>query len=435
MRKSTLLKIAMTLTAMFFISGVFAQINLTVKNADGSAAVGAVVYTLNSSTAVVTTFGSAADASGLVTWTPGSNGKYFYLVRNASSDRWANLSVNYTGAIVNETVYLNDKFNPTLGSYVASRNTDKVTIGRTMPFWVHPSLVQNPSYSAPTGTFATVSNIVSNVQSNFTWTLTGGGTLANFYSDGTSTDDGNGIKNYVQINTTGATDGDTIALEVVETADAAYGGCNANPVYFNFEAINPPYARITNAANTDYSIGGTTINTIAFGCTPLTSQNVTVAFDNAKEEFPYWMRASYSVYNATIDASNDITLGAALTFADAMKPRGGVTPANPADQTTNPLKFAAAGDMYAAPGMDFPTMNDKVTVYKFDLGSWNGSISRKSDYLALSAATAGNIETGAYQWYTTPATPATDVTVAYLIVFPKPVTGPIYHIPNSFGNF
>ena len=36
MRKSTLLKMAMTLTAMFFISGVFAQIDITVKTSTGA---------------------------------------------------------------------------------------------------------------------------------------------------------------------------------------------------------------------------------------------------------------------------------------------------------------------------------------------------------------------------------------------------------------
>lgn len=430
MRKSTLLKIAMTLTAMFFISGVFAQINLTVNNANGTPAANAVVYTLNSFTAAETTFGAPATAAGLVTWTPGSNGKYFYLVKNAAGDRWANFSVDYTGVAVNATVYLNDKFNPTLGSYVASRNADKITIGRTMPFWVHPSPVHNPSYSAPTGTFATVANIIANLQSTFTWTKVGNGSLIDDGADDGAND------NYVQINTTGALDGDIIALEVVENVDAAYGGCSANPVYFNFEAINPPFARITNATITDYSISGTTVNTVAFGCTPVNDKNVTVAFGNAKEEFPYWMRATYEVYNATIDASNDITLLAdVITFPDALKPRGGVNAANAANQTTNPMKFTAAGDMYAAPGMDFTTINDKITVYKISLGTWNGSISRKSDYLALSAATAGNIETGAYQWYNTLQTPATDVSVAYIIVFPAPVTGPIYHIPNSFGNF
>ena len=49
MRKSTLLKIAMTLTAMFLISGVFAQINLTVKNSTGTNINGAIIYTKISS--------------------------------------------------------------------------------------------------------------------------------------------------------------------------------------------------------------------------------------------------------------------------------------------------------------------------------------------------------------------------------------------------
>jgi hypothetical protein len=428
MRKQNLLKLVMMVVAMFVFNGAMAQIHLTILNSDGTPSVGAIVYTLSSTDQTETTYGVAADAAGLVTWTPGANGKYFYLVKNGAN--YANFSVDYTGAVVNATVSLNTEFLPTFGKYVASQTGDKITIGKTMPFWVHPSIIHNPSYTAPSADFATPGDIVNNVISTFAWTKTGNGILVTDAGLTTSND------NYVEVNTNGANDGDIILIEALETAHASFGGCaSATPVYFSFEAINPPYARITNATNTSYNIGGTPINTIAAGCTPLTNQNVTVAFGNNKEEFPYYMRATYTAYNATIAADGTVTLGSAVTFPDAKKPRGGVTPADPANQTSNPLKFEAAGDMYAASGMSFETINNKTTVYVFDLGAWNANISRKSDYLALDALTSGNIATGAYTWYTNLQNPTTDVTVAYLIVHPAPATGPIYHIPNSFGIF
>lgn len=432
MKRSILMKLAMTFTVMLFVSSAFAQITLTIKNADGTPASLAVVYSLNSSTGVESIKATAL-VTGVASWGDAA-GKLFYLIRSSANDAWASYSINYDGVgPVAATIYLGTVFNPTLGSYSASRTSDMITIGKTMPFWVHPSPMHNPAYSAPTGAFATVASIIANLQSSFVWVKTGNGTL----NDNAGAPDVIN-NNYVEVNTTGATDGNIIALEVTETPAAAYGGCAATPVYFNFEAINPPHAKITNAAIATYKVNSVAVNTIVASCTPTVATNVTVALDNAKEVFPYYMRLTYTAQNGHINSldANDIILDApVLTFPAGKEPIG-MDAINPANVTTNPFKFAlAAGNLYpVAP--TFATMNDKITVYKYDLGSWNASVSRKSDYKALSAPLS--IATSPYTWYTggvagTSGQPAADVTVAYIIVFPKPVTGPIYHIANSWG--
>lgn len=432
MKRSILMKLAMTFTVMLFVSSTFAAITLTIKNADGSAAGAAVVYTLNSSTGAET-IAATADGSGVATWSPAA-GKLFYLIRNAGNTTYASYSVDYDGVgPVAATVSLGTPFDPTIGSYSASRTNDRVTIGKTMPFWVYPSPIHNPGYTAPSAAFATIATIDANLSSSFAWVKTGNGTL----NDNVGGSDA-ANNNYVEVNTTGATDGNTIALQVIETPAPSYGGCAATPVFFNFEAINPPYARISNTnAGLLYTISGVAIKTIVSGCTPTAATNVTVALDNAKELFPYYLRLTYTAQNAHLNTllADDLILDApVLTFPAGKEPIG-MDAINPSNVTTNPFKFAAAGNLYAA-ATTFTTLNDKITVYKFDLGSWNASISRKSDYKALSAPLS--IATSPYTWYTggvagTSGQPAADVTVAYIIVFPKPVTGPIYHIANSWG--
>lgn len=420
----------MTFTVMLFVSSAFAAITLTIKNADGTPAPAAVVYTL-SSTDGTETIAATADGSGVATWNPAA-GKRFYLIRNSGNTTYASYSVDYDGvSAIAATILLGTPFTPTMGSYTASRTGDRVTIGKTMPFWVYPSPIHNPSYTAPAAPFATIATIDANLSSSFAWTKTGNGTL----NDNVGGSDA-ANNNYVEVNTTGATDGDIIALQVIETPSPSYGGCAAPPVFFNFEAINPPYARITNTnVALTYKISGVAVKTILSGCTPSATTNVAVGFSNAKELAPYYLRLTYTAQNGhinTLDATDIILDAPVLTFPAGKEPIGqdGLLPSN---QTTNPCKFNASGNLYAA-DLSFSTLNDKITVYKFDLGSWNASVSRKSDYKALSAPLS--IATSPYTWYTavTSGQPGADITVAYIIVFPKPVTGPIYHIPTSFGN-
>jgi len=126
----------MTLTAILFVSSVFAQINLTVKNDDGTAANSAVVYTINSSDGTVTviaTDGAAGDGdalvNGIINFTPAANTTY--IVRNTGSTAWN----TYAGGVA-ATVVLRSDFATTLNDYVSGYTSDKVTINKAMPYWV-----------------------------------------------------------------------------------------------------------------------------------------------------------------------------------------------------------------------------------------------------------------------------------------------------------
>jgi hypothetical protein len=98
-------------------------------------------------------------------------------------------------------------------------------------------------------------------------------------------------------------------------------------------------------------------------------------------------------------------------------------------------------DLFAA-DLSFPTINNDITVYEFDLATsgWNARVSRKSDYLAFRAAeiaTPGSTDKTdwadtRYTWVTDDNS-ATNKLKAYVVILPSPVTGPIYHIPTNWA--
>ena len=440
MKKSTLLKLAMSFSLMLLVSGAFAQINLTIRDSNGALSASAVVYTINSSTGAVVTPVATAIA-GVATWNPG-NGYYNYLVRNAGTNQWNAYSVNYTGVIVNASITLSASFIVTpVGAtdYVANRTADKVTNAKALPYWVFPSPVHNPTWAIPGTTYAAQGTIEQGAAllSTFGWTLTGGtGASTTNYVDVTP----NASTSFAAITTA------QLSLSVVETPAAAYGGCGGTAVNFYSTIINPPFAKITTgAAAVGSTIGGAGYWRIASGCEslPALTTNIAISFDNTQEEFPFYMRLIYNVYNPTI-LGTDITLGAPLaaaSFPAGLRPQSAVVGGD-ANQTTNPMRFLVAGgytpSIFAAP-VTFTAVNNNITVYEFDLNSWNGKISRKADYLAWrTAGAAPAINSANYTWYTNAAIANTfDATAfikkGYVIVYPKPVTGPIYHIANSWG--
>jgi len=440
MRKSTLLKMAMTLTAMFFISGVFAQIALTVKNSDGTPATSCIIYTqLSSSPGTVTAVAGVVEApAGTYTWTPGAVGTYNYIISNNVPDAWNTYALDYTGA-VSATITLRSNFNPTIREYTATRTGDKVTNGKPMPFWVYPSPVHNPSWVAPAADYASQATIETNVVSTFAWTVNGVANAA--------------TRNYVQLTPSAnlaatATTTSAVALSVTETSDAAYGGCSGSPVNFFNTVINPPYAEITGTtASAPLTIATLGFQKIVSACEgdPSLTTNIALNFANTQEEFPFYMRLVYNVYNPTV-SGNDLALGAALaatSFPAGLRPQSNADGlgGGDANQTTNPMMFSGPSytpNVYAA-NVTFTTVNNAVTVYEFDLNEWNAKISRKSDYVAWrTAAVAPILNSNNWTWYDNTAIANTfdasaSVTKAYVVVFPKPVTGPIYHIPNSWG--
>lgn len=379
MRKSTLLKIAMTLTAMFLISGVFAQTNT--GSTQWSAAGGATVGDFARSNATPIT--NAADA-------------------------------------------------------LVTSPTDKITIGKAMPFFVWPSAAYNPNWDytavtgAAAGAYTPITDIVTNVPSDFAW-VSAGSTLTPFYSDGTSTDDGNGIKNYVEISW--ATTGNKV-IQVTETP--ASGVCAAVPVYMGVNVIAVPTAAVT-GAGVELGLN----NVIQRACWAVANDNATAidftfpAADAALQEYPFNFNVTYEVFNVTgLDGAGELP-NAAGVFNDADASVSDITLTttvhiNGQDGTNhpsdaNPIIVAAGTQLVAS--QDYPVQNNMITVYRVTYDGVNSRISRKSDYIDFrNNARAANAY-ASYSYY-----PAVAANVAkYIVALPTPVTGPIYHIANNFA--
>jgi len=432
MKKTNIFKIVMTLVLAFVVTGAFAQIDITVNNPDGTPATDAVMYTLNSSTGVSTAIVADADdgtSDGVITgFTPTANTNY--LISNSGGTTWNSYST--PAAPANITIVLNSNFTETIQEYAANHTADKVTINKDMPFWVYPSPIHNPGWAPPAAANELETTIVddANLSSTFVWGIDGGTAAA-----GDAADD-----NYVELQwgTTGVK-----TITVTETADAAYGGCSGELKTFFTEVIDIPYVEFNNGADGTpaYTIGGSAINVILSECESVgTTIDPTLEFgDNADEEFPYYIRLNYTVHNATIDGSNNITLDAAETMPAAVDIQGDIAASTVSG--TNPL-IVNSGDLTGTTlpllggASAFPTVNNDITVYVLNMSTngYNAKISRKSDYVAMrdNGGTPANWDDGNYSWYTDDNSGANELD-AYIVILPAPQTGPIYHIPNSWG--
>lgn len=303
--------------------------------------------------------------------------------------------------------------------------TDKVTIGAKMPFWVWPSALYNPNfdYSAIV-TANTEASIIAGVTSTFAWKYAGTvADLADATADATYT------KNYVEI-TMPATAGNYV-IQAVETPKVNI--CPADAVYFAVKVIDQPMMRFSAAGATQLSID----NVVAIGCegsTAIQAANTAllVTLDNGDETAigsnPYHVNMTYSVQNYNIDgASGNLDLTSAVTVASPTLKFFGDDATN-APSETNPV---IATSTTLVTGENYTVENNKATVYTYTLVGWNAGISRKSDYIAYRDAGAG-ANYGTYRYYTRNIV-ANPVLTNRIVVLPKPVTGPIYHIANDFS--
>ncbi len=443
---------ALTLVTMLFVSGVFAQnITLVIKNADGSASNGAVLYTLSSYNGTQSTFvtdGVAPDndalANGTIVLNGLAAGNYTYLIKNAAGTNYGNFSVAYNGTDnITRTIALNTVFNPAIANYVALRTGDTITINKAMPFWVYPSVVYNPSYTAPTnsGNYTPIANniVSANVLSDFAWTV-GGGTAT--YYDATGAVDGAApYKNYVEISWAS-----TGSKTITAVEDPSASPCNGDAVIQFVEVIDVPSASISNAVSTALGLD----NVIVAACdgdAALTTADLSIDFSragNTNEKYPYHFNLPYKVYtvekltaageiphitNGTTsdevinDASADVAnyTGSSSIMVYGSE-NGSVVPSD-----ANPIIVTSGTEVVA--DQDYAVQNNKITVYEFTYNNVNAKFSRKSDYIAMRN---GNYAATDYERFTYYPTTAADLRY-YIIALPKPQTGPIYHIGNNFA--
>lgn len=309
--------------------------------------------------------------------------------------------------------------------YTAVTYNDSITVGKTMPFFVWPSAAYNPTWN-PGLVFANVNypnqvELETGVVSDFQWK--GGAsyaTLANL---------GGLIKNYVEIALPAAAG--NYMIQVTETPKS--GVCSGRPVYFGVKTVIAPSASFT-LSTTPTLYGLDSILVSACGGNAALTTAVGAISDDAN---PFHVNLGFKVYNVSaLDGSGNIDLLTATDITNVMVGAaypnrivkgvdGVLTPS-----ATNPIVVPTKATPIIA-SQAYDVRNAMITVYEFTFHGLSGKISRKSDYLAARAGNWTATDYANFSYYDV-ATPTTGEKY-YIVAFPKPVTGPIYHIANTFA--
>ena len=255
-----------------------------------------------------------------------------------------------------------------------------ITIGKTMPFFVVPDPFYHPAWTP----------ISFDLTTGFTWSwnIPAGLTLAS-QSD-----------NYVTI--TADAVGGPYTVNVREQAPVALGGC-ADPTGTDIliRVVEAPELGSFPYFNVTLGIAdGETYQQ----CGPMTGINPNVSLTG----FPNF-QVRFNLVQQEIDGLG-ADVGAPVILVDATVEAnwfaGGS--GNSLTRGTETVVFDPARDLSLIAG--------QRTKYTYTITGITDNISRKSDYL------------GAKEWYDATAQ------VYTIIVNPAPSTGPIFHIPNTFGN-
>lgn len=270
-----------------------------------------------------------------------------------------------------------------------------MTEGTTMPFYVVPDDIYHPGYDPATDDLTA---------DGFTWTwapATGETWVWN--TELTLTQAAN--DNYVEIAAAAVTGETDYIVNVKEQLPASFGGC-ADPTGtdMTIRVVDAPEMGTVNYPyfNTTLGIADAATYTV---CGNMAAADVTVQLTGYPKFQLKWTLTQIQID----DAGNDV--GVANTIVD-----------NSAGQT-----LGAASSLTRVTDTDYvlhnyahtmlvPVADPVRTKYVYTLGGITDNVSRKSDFLTATTWYANTNQT-----YT-------------IIVNPAPVTGPIYHIPNTQGN-
>ena len=280
------------------------------------------------------------------------------------------------------------------------------TVGKALGFWVEPDATYNPDYVSP--------GWVLNPNSGWSWSFTdGGATIAP-------------ADNYVEI--TGHSVGNW-AIEVFETNTALT--CDGDPVNETVVILPAPTMAV-DAAGVDFGTqcGDITAHTISFSLTAATLANDLISAQWRLREFPVTIDGGTG--NPELGAQNGADVEFLWDKFDA-SPQTIV-----GEEWTMTENSAFVGNGTDAPALASYTLSMQrdyllpdgyvAYLYRWEIDpvagdGVNDRISRKSDYIDNELATNPNDFTA----YGTQGT-------IDIYVLSAPVTGPIYHIPNAFGN-
>ncbi len=281
---------------------------------------------------------------------------------------------------------------------------DTVIIGKRTPYFVMPDPILNSGFAAAYDT--NVLKAAQGLLSSWTWSVTAAGTVA---KEGNSAE---GDGPYVEIVWSTAT---TATISVAEVSAAPASCADATPVTQSVQVIDTFDYIVANnpATQTTY---------LCEGALPVNVQIDDYTYNGVQTNSTLNMKLDYRISRLNSDLSFNSQLHEAEdTLFQVAQPGA-----------SGPVVFWPAKQLYAIGG--------NITEYRFSFGApaWGGAedngindhITRKCDYLALATKDGSNPDQFTYYDQETVGSISDE---KVFIVYPAPVTGPIYYVPNSFN--
>lgn len=269
--------------------------------------------------------------------------------------------------------------------------------GTTIPVYAKPDPVYHSSWDYATKVWTLTDGFVWN------WSVTAG-TAANISFSQNAAQD-----NYVEI-TAAAISVGVYTINVKEKAPAAYGGCeDATGKNLTLNVVATP-------AITLGPLAGTSPNYCEGDALIPTAVNTTISGG--------WQnyRLSWNLEIATLGAG----LAKDYYYTDETGAGSSAVQIYAANYTeTAPQAVAASGTHDIMTVGSFAVIDSKPTVYTYTVNSINDQALRFGDFIDL-AGVASNAAAFTYN-------PVTGNGTYTIRINPKPVTGPIYHIPSTWA--
>lgn len=268
----------------------------------------------------------------------------------------------------------------------ATEATTQVTVGKTIPLYAEPDAYYHPTYDPITGT---------GITAGFSWTWTSASAPANITI-------GAGSDNYTTI--TGVTAGGPYTVNVVENGPLCSDGTGQD---IDITVLDEPTGSLSTTTNLDLCVGDAGL--------PGAAIQATIDANGASDYHLVWRLEIYTESAGVADEWFDATLG---TLGAAQAFAADYTTAAPDQAQT------AAGTFNLTAVVPNATINSKTTVYEYTYTSLNDLVSRRGDFSAVADVNAFTWDEFVYY--------AVGETVS-ITVHPTPVTGPIFHISNSWA--
>ncbi|QKG78916.1 hypothetical protein [Tenuifilum thalassicum] len=266
--------------------------------------------------------------------------------------------------------------------------------GTTVPVYALPDPVYHPwDYASGTWTLT----------DGFTWNWAEGTTTLTFSQNGAP-------DNYVEITApAGSAAGSPYTVTVYEQSPAAFGGCaDATPTSITVNVVATPSATLgaLAGASDSYCVGDASIPSAI---------NATISGGWQNYRLVWRLEIATLDNNAAKDQYYDDETGAGASAVQKYAVNY---------TTASPEAVAASGAHDIMTVSSFSVINNKPTVYTYELISINDQALRFGDFITLDGDAT---DPSAFTYNA--------ISETYTLqINPAPVTGPIYHIPTTWAN-